>query len=316
MHWRLLALAGVLLWGSGWAQDRTVTLQHGGLQRSYLLHAPTGYDGSTAAPLILDFHGLTSNSSQQAFVSGFRALSNRAGFLVAWPQGIGNSWNAGTGCCGNAQRDKIDDVGFARAVVEHVQSAYRVDARRVYVTGLSNGGAMTHRLAAQAADVFAAAAVFAGLLVVPANPSRPIAVISFHGYGDSTVPYAGTQFLPSAQAAIQAWSQADKCQSGPAAAILSGTNKCETWSACQGGVEAALCSLEGGHVIYQNDAGLALAERAWDFLSRFSLPQGSAVAGPGRAAFPVRTPGRAASGALTLLPGGFLPDGRKPEGSF
>src|SRR6185503_15233838 len=92
--------------------DSTRTLDHGGRTRQYLLHVPASYDGATAVPLVLDFHGFGSNAIQQRGISGMVAVSNREGFLLAHPDGINMTWNAGT-CCGNFQ---IDDVGFIRAV--------------------------------------------------------------------------------------------------------------------------------------------------------------------------------------------------------
>jgi hypothetical protein len=114
----LLTLAAALA-ESGWTQDKTVNLTHGDRSRSYLLHLPTGYDSTVALPLVLDFHGLSGTSSQQAGFSGFRAQADKAKFLVAWPQGIGNSWNAGA-CCGTSQSEAVDDVAFAKAVVAHL----------------------------------------------------------------------------------------------------------------------------------------------------------------------------------------------------
>src|SRR6185503_15380828 len=106
---------------------------------------------------------------------------------------FGSSWNAGDFCCGNAQSQGLDDVGLAKAIVAEVSSKACIDPKRVYATGLSNGGAMSHRLACEAADVFAATApVSYPLDFTPfdkCQPSRPIAVIHQHALGDAVVPY-------------------------------------------------------------------------------------------------------------------------------
>jgi polyhydroxybutyrate depolymerase len=297
---------------AGWAQDRTVNLTHGGRSRSYLLHLPTGYDSTVALPLVLDFHGLSGTTSQQAGFSGFRAQSDKAKFLVAWPQGVGNSWNAGA-CCGTSQSEAVDDVAFAKAVVAHISSTRRVDARRVYATGFSNGGMFTNRLASQATDVFAAGAICAGALLSGITSPRPIAMIAIHGYSDEALPYDGGGRGGGTPAAFKSWSTFNNCQGEPAVETLSGRNKCESYATCQGGVEVALCSIEGTHAIFTNPSDFPVAERAWAFLSRFTLPQGTAVApAPRRAA--VRTfadPGSLPR-ARVPLPGGYLPDGREP----
>jgi len=303
---KLLILAATLS-EVGWAQDKTVTLTHGGQSRSYLLHLPTGYDSTVALPLVMDFHGLSGTSSQQAGFTGFRAQADKVKFLVAWPQGIGNSWNAGA-CCGSAQSGAVDDVGFAKAVVAHISSTYRVDARRVYATGFSNGGMFTYRLASQATDVFAAGAVCAGALLSGITSPRPIALIAIHGYDDEALPYESR--TPTT---FKSWSTFNKCQGNPVVETLSGRNKCETYTTCQAGVEVALCSIEGTHAIYSNKVPFPVAERAWAFLSRFTLPSGSAVLPPQRSAarrgFVVSAP---VSEARVPLPGGYLPNGREP----
>jgi len=172
---RLLALLGFIIlpviaalaaWGSWPASasqsslvpgETTMSIRVGVRNRTFLVHVPPSYTGLSTVPLVLDLHGLGSNSSQQAGLSGFREKSNQVGFIVAWPQGVRNSWNA-FGCCGTADFFNIDDPAFLRAVVARISQLGRIDSKRVYITGLSNGGFMTHRMACVAADIFAAAA--------------------------------------------------------------------------------------------------------------------------------------------------------------
>jgi polyhydroxybutyrate depolymerase len=126
--------------------DYLFTLTHDGWPREYELHVPPGYSGAPV-PLVVDLHGWGVGSTAQSNFSGFREKSDLEGFLVAWPQGLGDlpSWNAGE-CCGFAVQNDIDDVGFARAVVADVAARTAIDSSRVYATGQSNGGGMTQRL--------------------------------------------------------------------------------------------------------------------------------------------------------------------------
>jgi len=169
------------------------TLTFDSQTRAYDIYVPASYSGGVAVPLVVDMHGFGSNKDQQRLLSGFQQRSDLEGFLVAYPQGLFNSWNAGT-CCGQAAAQNIDDVGFLRAMVDAIAAEANVDPRRIYATGLSNGGAMTQRLACDAADVFAAAAPMA--FPIPFNPlstcqpSRPIAVLMFMGLTDQLVPYS------------------------------------------------------------------------------------------------------------------------------
>src|SRR5262245_57954968 len=115
--------------------ETTRTIVSGGLTRSYLLHVPPSYDGVSRVPLVLDFHGVTSTAEVQASFSGFRALSDIYGFVVVWPQGVNNAWNGGI-CCASTP----DDVAFVRQLVAQLRTDGKIDASRMYVTGLSNGG--------------------------------------------------------------------------------------------------------------------------------------------------------------------------------
>ena len=84
-------------------------------------------------------------------------------FLVAYPDGLGRAWNAGS-CCGEPQRTNLDDVGFITTMVSDIEQQIPIDPARVYVTGMSNGAMMALRLGCQT-DVFAAIAPVAGTLL-------------------------------------------------------------------------------------------------------------------------------------------------------
>jgi polyhydroxybutyrate depolymerase len=261
---------GCLTPGGSPPGDRTVTIQHGGVDRSYLVHVPASYDGSHPVPLVLDFHGLTSNASQQAAISGWGAKADQQGFIVVYPNGLDASWNAGSLCCGTSLANNVDDEGFVRDVVAHMRGDACIDAKRVYATGLSNGGAMSHYLACRAADVFAASApVSMGNGTMPCEPSRPISVIMFRGTSDPLVPYAGGLF-PSAQADFTQWSTLDACSGTPETTH----GLCERAATCNAGVEVTLCSIASGHVLYADAVtqGAPVPDVAWEAFQRQTLP--------------------------------------------
>jgi len=260
--------------------DNDRTLNHAGNVRSYRVHVPPAWTGASPAAVVIDIHGWTSNAAQQQALSGLRAVSDREGFFVVWPQGLNNLWNAGT-CCGNPG---LDDVGFLRAVVDAVAAEGNVDRRRVYATGLSNGGAMSHKLACEASDVFAAAAPMAFPLpysnLSQCQPARPIPILMVMGLTDALIPYNGGSF-GSAPATFARWRDLHGCGGTPELAPH-GQGYCETFTAamCDSGREVSLCSIVAqafpgqffdGHLLYLN-ADLNLAEEAWRFLSQFRQP--------------------------------------------
>lgn len=288
--------------------DYVRTLTFGGIERDFRLHVPPGYDGAQV-PLVLDIHGFTSNADQQRAISGWIAVADREGFLLAHPNGVNNAWNAGL-CCGNAG---IDDVGFAVAVVDAIAAEAAVDRQRVYATGLSNGGAMSQRLACDAADVFAAVAPMA--FPVPARPlagcrpSRPIATLTVMGITDVLVAYDGGAF-PSAAETFDYWHDVAACRgSKPDVVETKGQSRCETYTRCADDVQVCLCSVVArefpgqrfsGHVLYLNP-DLMLAEVAWAFLSRFRLPPATpTVAGELRGTQTVSVRGAGSGSAPTV----------------
>src|SRR5690606_1244751 len=134
-----------------------------GTARSYELFVPVTYRPDNPSALVLNFHGLLGNPAQQADWSQFNQSAQLRGMLVAYPAGIGNSFNAGA-CCGEANSQGVDDIGFARALVDKLLAEHCIDPRRVYVTGMSHGGHLAHPLESDAADAFAAAASVTGVM--------------------------------------------------------------------------------------------------------------------------------------------------------
>lgn len=250
--------------------ERTINVTGGGLSGSYLLKVPTGYTGRAAVPLVIDLHGNEGRSDVQAGMSGFRAKADERGFLVAWPQTPNFSWNA-YNCCGDSFSRGSDDVAFIRAVVADIRAKAQVDGSRIYITGLSNGGLMTHRLACEAADLFAAAAAVSAPLNAPrcaSGPSRPITVVTFQGYFDPIVPYLGNQFFQSAAAGFSTWLSTNSCAGSLNTQRYGSIDRCDTGTGCAGGVAPALCSLSGAHFLYTDQSTLRIADYAWDVFSR------------------------------------------------
>jgi polyhydroxybutyrate depolymerase len=254
--------------------DSSVTIQHGGAARDYLLHVPASYTGKTRVPLLIDMHGSGQNATLQSMTSLWTRKADAMGFVVIYPNALNARWNAGT-CCSPSMEQNVDDLGFLRAVVEKTTTDGCIDRTRVYASGLSGGGLMAYRLACMAADMFAAIAPVSGAdVTIPCTPSGPVSVASFRGLMDTTVPYDGGMPLrwlwPSAKADFDQFSQLDRC-TGPTTASH---GVCQTKSQCAGGADVTLCSINGGHVLYAAAAseGAAVPDVAWEIFQRHSLP--------------------------------------------
>jgi polyhydroxybutyrate depolymerase len=250
-------------------------LAHDGVMRRYFLHVSPSSE--TSVPLVVNMHGYLSGAQMQEQWSMMNAAADPRGIVTAHPEGLDNSWNAGT-CCGDSATNGVDDVGFIRAVVADIESAVCVDPRRVYATGMSNGAYMSYRLACEASDVFAAVAPVAGALgIAECTPPRAVPVLAFLGVQDPLVPYAeGT-------ATIDRWVELDGC-SMPQQSDFEGGN-CKTWSSCADDGALELCTLDPmGHcwpggaesfcfgVLGQYSAAIDATATMLDFFAEHRLP--------------------------------------------
>lgn len=267
--------------------DTMYTFEHDGIQRSYRLHVPSGYQLGTAVPLVLNFHGYTSSADQQQYLSVMDDVADSEGFAVAYPQGSGGvpSWNAGA-CCGAAAQDGIDDVGFVSAVLDHVSTRLCIDPRRVYSTGLSNGGFLSHRLACELSDRIAAIAPVAGVIgIAECEPSRSVPVLQIHGTDDTLVPYEGSEAygFPSVADTVAGWAERNGCTGDPQSTFAQGDASCQAWTDCGGGATVELCTIdEGGHTwpgglvpvaLGKTSMDLSASEWMWQFFQSHSLPE-------------------------------------------
>ncbi len=174
-----------------------VSIDVGGAARSYVIHLPGGREPAAPAALVLVLHGGGGNAENAARMSRMDAKADREGFVAVYPNGTGGpmgrflTWNAWR-CCGIALVKGVDDVAFIRAVVDKVAREHPIDRKRIYATGLSNGGMMAYRLGCEAADIFAAIAPVAGALNTgDCRPFSPVSVIVFHGTEDGHVRFEG-----------------------------------------------------------------------------------------------------------------------------
>lgn len=245
------------------AGNQNLTLSFGAAQRSYIAHVPRSIAPGSAAPLLVVLHDLTQTAAGAQAVLGLDALGDAQGFITVYPQGVSNSWNAGSCCAGN--RD--DSVGFVRAVVADAAEKSCVDARRVYATGMSNGGMLAFRLACEASDVFAAVApVAADLRVAQCTPEQPVALIAFNGTSDTAVPFRG------AVRSVATVREALGCNATATVERFE-LDRCDRFSGCDGGMEVTHCTDTGGAHVWSSTLGFDTNPMVWNFVSRFRLAE-------------------------------------------
>lgn len=242
--------------------DRTITIESGGRTRTGILHVPPTYVEGTPVPLVILMHGGGGNGAQAQQAYGMDAVADREGFLVVYPNGTGRlgnlfTWNAAN-CCSYAYENNVDDVGFLRALVEELERTYSIDPRRIYATGMSNGGMMTYRLGCRMADKLAAIAPVAGALnETTCTPSDPLPVIVFHGTDDQHVPYNGgvgpetlyPRVDQPVSSAIGFWVGRDLCSTTPVTETsASGNIITDAYGGGVRGTEVVLYTIrDGGH---------------------------------------------------------------------
>jgi polyhydroxybutyrate depolymerase len=297
------------------------TLRFGGLERDYRLHVPPAAASGRPLPLVLNLHGATQNGQLEEITSDMDPNADMNGYLVAYPDGTRISkvltpdpvaknaqygWNAGQ-CCGLPVTKHVDDVGFLLKVIADIASRTPVDLRRVYMTGISNGGMMAYAMAAEASGHVAAISSVSGQVELPViHPTRAVPTMEFHSVNDPIAKFDGTPSAKpllrlSVMEGIDQWVKADGCDKQPttgteivgtAGSISAGETATPiTYTHCRSGTEVALWRFTGsGHVwpgsplnmgpeknwiLAGVGRGIVLVnadETMWQFFEKYSLP--------------------------------------------
>jgi polyhydroxybutyrate depolymerase len=246
--------------------DHTRTLQQDGRTRSYIVHVPPKYDSKQPTPVVLAFHGAWTNATLMALSTGLSDKADKAGFIVVYPNGSGKDdfflfWNSGN-FHGPLAEKRPDDVAFVKAVLDDLATVANVDPKRAYATGISNGGMMCYRLAAELSERIAAIAPVAGTMAVQqCRPRRPVPVMHFHGTADKLVRFNGPDertakilSYRSAEETARIWARIDSCPAKPQIIDLpntTGDDTSVTKKVCGPGKEGAEVILfvihGGGH---------------------------------------------------------------------
>ena len=247
----------------------------GDLSRTYLLHVPTKRPVNTSGivrpySLVIVLHGSSGSAEEIEATTRMDLLSETGRFLVAYPNGLKgggglfpSDWNAGA-CCGAANRENIDDLGFISAIITQVSKQLAVDPKRVYVAGFSDGGRMAYHVACQLSPLIAAVAVVSGSLKDDACvPTKGVPVLAIHGTADDEVPYDDPALTPptatptgvgaTLSQSLQFWLVRNGCTSAVVSKRSPNVTRTD-FTTCSGG-EVVFYSIEGGVHAWPGDPG-------------------------------------------------------------
>lgn len=255
---------------------QAVTLSVGGIQRHALLHLPAGYDAKKPHPVVIVLHGMGGTPEALALETGMVPKSDAEGFIAVFPAatrpdmskppkfGSNNpAWNDGSGRF-HAGEQKVDDVAFIAALLDHLESGHAVDTRRVYVTGFSNGASMTFRVGLELSERLAAIAPVSGALwITEPKVEQPVSLLYLTGTSDPINPMDGgapkmasgsgfkeapDKAKPPVRDSVTAWARMLGCQMEPQTSSAPGVTT-ERYVGGRGGSEVLFMMIaDQGHV--------------------------------------------------------------------
>jgi polyhydroxybutyrate depolymerase len=199
----------------------------GGMYRNYRIYIPAIFTGTTARPLIINMHGYTSNAFQQQYYSNFEPIADTANFLMVYPNGTFTGtvqfWNAGISL------SAVNDISFLSNLIDSLKAQYNIDLNRVYSTGMSNGGFMSHTLACELSNRITAIASVTGSIFITqygvnCHPTRPVPVMQIHGTADGTVPYIGNSTMEPIDSVVNYWVKKNNCSAVPTTSAVPNIN--------------------------------------------------------------------------------------------
>lgn len=252
---------------------------HEGRERTFVVRAPRSVASTTEPmPLVIVLHGGGGNAANAERMTGFTSLVERERIVVAYPNGTGRSttrlltWNAGH-CCGLAMQQRVDDVGFVDTMIDILAREMPIDSTRIYLTGMSNGAMMTHRLAREMRHRPAAIAPVVGAVFGDETAARgPVSVLAFNGLKDESVPtdggtgsgigrraWDGVPPRPN-EAQGQYWARENRCDTTPRVTSLDRLVHW-VWSCPDGRAVELYQVTDGGHAWPGGNPGTRRADR-------------------------------------------------------
>ena len=282
------------------SEQKTINITFDGVARNFIVYLPSGYNNSGKMPLIFAIHGGSGTPEGMINIANFKTIADRDKVVLVYPEGVQKNWNDGRPTAPNQLG--INDVGFFNQMCDYMINNYSVDAKKIYATGISNGGFMSTRLGCELSNRIAAIAVNAATIeattIAPnCKPNRPVPALYIHGTTDPLVPFLGGQITAGGTAggtilshfqAIDKWVTINGCNPTPTATDLpdisnDGTTiKQRVYPGGTNGSEVvSYVVLNGGHtwpqgyqylneaIIGKTSQDMNACEVIWTFFKRF-----------------------------------------------
>jgi polyhydroxybutyrate depolymerase len=234
------------------AIDRPCTIATG----SYLVHQPKNWDGKSALPAVVYFHGYRGSAADEMHNAEMIRFADETGNLLVLPNGENGQWSFP-----GSPHPGRDEMAFVAAVLDDIEAKFPIDHNRLWASGFSIGGTMVWYSACYLGSRFAAFAPVAGSFwePLPQNcPSGPANIRHIHGLTDRTVPLEGRGLRNGARQGdswdgLAFWKKIDGCKPEPGrieAEDRPDKMICRLWSSCSSGKELQLCLHPGEHEIW------------------------------------------------------------------
>ncbi len=248
------------------------TIVHDGITRNHITYVPSGYIPGTPMPLVFVMHGFTQSAEAMMNLTGFNALAEQEGFIVAYPNGVNNGWNTSSPFPGGST---ADDVGYIGALRDTLITQLSIDTTRIYATGFSAGGYMSHKLGCESPKCFAAIASVSGTInngdVAGCAPQHTPGVMQIHGTGDFIVSYGGSIFSGlGVQAVLDLWTGDLDCVTPAVITPFNSTVEQQVYSPCNGGASVVHYKIDGGGHAWPTGAAFNATNIIWDFFQDFT----------------------------------------------
>jgi polyhydroxybutyrate depolymerase len=196
----------------------------GGLVRTGYMYIPASYDSSKPTPLVVGYHGGFGQGENQEKLTHMSQVADKENFVLLYPDGVNRHWNDGRAKAAS-YTTTTDDIQFTKDLLAAAEKRVNIDTKRIYATGISNGGMMTYRVAREMTSTFAAIASVSSAIPedqkVLQDPSEPIPVLIMQSTDDPLIPFNGgagafnTGMMAPTRETIDYWVKINHANSTP-----------------------------------------------------------------------------------------------------